>query len=61
MTVPHVAWFLLLIACLAWYGLLTFYVTWHGGRDILKMLERLSRAPDSSPGATDSPGEDSRS
>jgi hypothetical protein len=54
MTIPHLAWFLLLLACLAWYGLLTFYVAWHGGRDIIKMLERLSHTPESSPSADSS-------
>lgn len=51
MIIPQLLWFLLLVACLAWYGLLTVYVSWHGGRDILRMLDRLSREPESSPPA----------
>lgn len=62
MMIPHLLWFLLLVACLAWYGLLTVYITWHGGRDIIVMLERLSRTPESSsPAATDRPPADSSS
>ena len=48
MTIPHLPWFLLLAACLAWYGMLTLTITWHGGRDILQMLERLGRTDDDS-------------
>jgi hypothetical protein len=43
MNVPQLPWFLLLIACLVWYGTLTFSIAWHGGRDIVRMLERLGR------------------
>lgn len=43
MTIPHLPWFLLVAVCLAWYGVLTGYVAWHGGRDIFRMLESLSR------------------
>jgi hypothetical protein len=43
MNIPYLPWFLLLIACLAWYGSLTFSIAWHGGRDIVRMLERLGR------------------